>query len=193
MKKSINVLDKKTLYSGFFKLHQYTFKHKKHNGSWTKKLIREVFSGAHVVTVLPYDSKAKKIVLIDQFRSGLIEKNHGPLIKEIVAGYIDKGEKQDELPNDILRRLSALEDEKPSNFLLDILNEEILETEQEVIDDTIKKKKSKKGSESERVRSIISFPMLLLHTLRIYQFREIKDITADDSATFWVINSIACS
>lgn len=95
---------------------------------------------------------------------------------------IDKGEKQDELPNDILRRLSALEDEKPSNFLLDILNEEILETEQEVIDDTIKKKKSKKGSESERVRSIISFPMLLLHTLRIYQFREIKDITADDSA-----------
>jgi len=95
---------------------------------------------------------------------------------------IDKGEKQDELPNDILRRLSDLEDEKPSDFLLDILNEEILETEQEVIDDAIKKKKSKKGSESERVRSIISFPMLLLHTLRIYQFREIKGITADDSA-----------
>ena len=61
MKKSINVLDKKTLYNGFFKLHQYTFKHKKHNGSWTKQLIREVFGGAHVVTVLPYDSKAKKI------------------------------------------------------------------------------------------------------------------------------------
>ena len=96
MKKSINVLDKKTLYKGFFKLHQYTFKHKKHNGSWTKQLIREVFGGAHVVTVLPYDPKAKKIVLIDQFRSGLIEKNHGPLIKEIVAGYIDKGEKPEE-------------------------------------------------------------------------------------------------
>ena len=92
MKKNVNVIDKKTLYRGFFELHQYTIKHKKHDGSWSEPIIREIFSGAHVATVLPYDPKAKKIILIDQFRPGLINNIHEPIIKEIVAGIIDKGE-----------------------------------------------------------------------------------------------------
>ena len=96
MKKIFNIIDKKSLYSGFFKIHQFTFQHKKHNGSWSKPLIREVFSGSQVVTVLPYDPKTKKIILIDQFRNGLIEKNHKPITTEIVAGFIDEGEKPEE-------------------------------------------------------------------------------------------------
>jgi len=96
LKKNINIIDKKLLYSGFFKIHQFTFKHKKHNASWSKPLIREVFSGAQVATVLPYDPKTKKIILIDQFRSGLIEKNHSPITKEIVAGIIDDEESPEE-------------------------------------------------------------------------------------------------
>ena len=44
----------------------------------------------------PMTPKKKKIVLIDQFRMGLVEKNHGPIIKEIVAGIIDKGESPEE-------------------------------------------------------------------------------------------------
>ena len=96
MKKNLKIIDKKTLYSGFFELHQFTIKHKKHNGSWSKPIIREIFSGAQVVTVLPYDPSTKRIILIDQFRYGLIENNHGPIIKEIVAGIIDKGESPEE-------------------------------------------------------------------------------------------------
>ena len=60
------------------------------------QLTREVFSGSNVVTILPYDPKAKKIILIDQFRNGLIEKNNNPILKEIVAGFIDKGESPEE-------------------------------------------------------------------------------------------------
>ena len=92
MNKKINHIAKKTLYSGFFQLHQLTFKHKKHDGSWSIPLTREIFSGAHVSTVLPYDPKEKKIVLLEQIRVGLIESNHNPVVKEIVAGMIDKGE-----------------------------------------------------------------------------------------------------
>ena len=92
MKKNYNIIDKKNLYRGFFELNQFTFKHKKHDGSWSKSLIREVLKGTHVATVLPYDPKAKKIILIDQFRSGLVENNHGPIIKEIIAGFIGKEE-----------------------------------------------------------------------------------------------------
>ena len=78
MKKNHNIIDKKTLYSGFCEIHQFTFNHKKHNGSWSKTLVREVFSGSNCATILPFDPKAKKIVLIDQFRNGLVEKNCKP-------------------------------------------------------------------------------------------------------------------
>ena len=40
--------------------------------------------------------KNNKIILIDQFRTGILNKNHDPIIKEIVAGIIDKGEKPEE-------------------------------------------------------------------------------------------------
>ena len=96
MKKNHNIISKKTLYSGFFKLHEFTLKHKKHDSSWSRPITREIFSGAHVATVLPYDKKEKKIILIDQFRTGLIEESQNPIIKEIVGGIIDRNESPEE-------------------------------------------------------------------------------------------------
>ncbi len=96
MKKNIQIIDKKTLYSGFYELHQFTLRHRKHDGSWSKQLTREVFNGGHVVTVLPYDSRENKIILIDQFRPALIEKHEDTILKEIVAGFIDKNESPEE-------------------------------------------------------------------------------------------------
>ena len=96
MKKNIKNISKKTLYSGFFKLYQFTFNHKKHDETWSKLVTREIFSGAQVAAVLPFDPNKKKIILIDQFRNGLIESKHNVIIKEIVAGYIDKDETPEE-------------------------------------------------------------------------------------------------
>ena len=96
MKSKFNILNKKILYNGFFKLHEITLKHQKHDGSWSNPLKREIFSGAQVATVLPYDPKNHKIILIDQFRTGTIKKNQNPVIKEIVAGIIDQGESPEE-------------------------------------------------------------------------------------------------
>ncbi len=96
MKSIFNILNKKILYNGFFKLHEIIVEHKKHDGSWSAPIKRELFSGAHVATVLPYDPLTKKIILIDQFRPGILKKNHDPIIKEIVAGIIDKGESPEE-------------------------------------------------------------------------------------------------
>ena len=55
-----------------------------------------MFNGGHVVTVLPYDSRKNKIILIDQFRPALIEKHEDAILKEIVAGFIDKNESPEE-------------------------------------------------------------------------------------------------
>ena len=51
----------------FFTLHELTFRHQKHNGEWSPDIKREVFSGEHVATVLPYDPINKRLLLIQQF------------------------------------------------------------------------------------------------------------------------------
>ena len=100
MKNDFKILRKKSLHNGFFKIKELTLRHKKHNGKWSKSIKREIFSGAHVATVLPYDPKKKKIVLINQFRAGVINQNINPIITEIVAGMISKNEKPVYLQHD---------------------------------------------------------------------------------------------
>ena len=90
------IINKKDLYSGFFKLKKLEFIHQKHDGSWTDKVDREIFSGAHVSTLLPYDPVRKEIVLIQQFRAGVISRYDDDYLYEIVAGIIDKNESPEE-------------------------------------------------------------------------------------------------
>ena len=92
MNSTYKINKKKILHDGFFKLHEIDYNHKKHNGSWNKNVSREIFSGANVSTLLPYDPIKKKILLLSQFRPGVLARNHDPLLLEIVAGIIDKGE-----------------------------------------------------------------------------------------------------
>ena len=96
MKKKYKIISDKKLYSGWYDLFEIIFKHKKHDESWSSEINREVLSGAQVSAVLPYDPKTKKIVLIDQFRVGVINTNQNPILKEIVGGLIDKGEKPEQ-------------------------------------------------------------------------------------------------
>ena len=90
----------KNLHQGFYDLKEINFTHKKHNGDWTPIIKREIFGGAHVSAVLPYDPVKKKILLLKQFRAGAIKRNHDPMMLEIVAGMIDEGE----TPSDAAKR-----------------------------------------------------------------------------------------
>ena len=92
MKLKYKIINKKNLYSGFFSLNKYEFIHKKHDGEWTDTVDREIFSGAHVSTLLPYDPIKKEIILIQQFRAGVLSRYDENYLYEIVAGIIDEGE-----------------------------------------------------------------------------------------------------
>ena len=92
MKLKYKIINKKNLYSGFFNLNKYEFIHQKHDGSWTDIVKREVFSGAHVSALLPYDPLRKEIVLIQQFRAGSLSRYDDGYLYEIVAGIIDINE-----------------------------------------------------------------------------------------------------
>ena len=77
-------------------MNEVTLKYKKYDGSWTNKIKRELFGGAKVSAVLPYDPIKNEIVLIQQFRPGTISKNDNNYLDEIVAGIIDPGETPEE-------------------------------------------------------------------------------------------------
>ena len=90
------ILNKKNLYSGFFNLNKYEFVHKKHDGNWTNTVEREVFSGAEVSGLLPYDPIKNEIILLQQFRAGALSRYDKDYLYEIVAGIINKNEKAEE-------------------------------------------------------------------------------------------------
>lgn len=88
----IEVLEKKSLYQGFFALDQFTFKHKLFAGGWSQPVIREVFERGHAVVVLPYDVKRDQVVLIEQVRFPVLATSKTPWLMELVAGMIEPGE-----------------------------------------------------------------------------------------------------
>ncbi len=92
MRSKFKIINKKNIHKGFFEMNEVTLKYKKIDGSWTNNIKRELFGGAQVSAVLPYDPIKKEIVLIQQFRPGTISKNFNNFLYEIVAGIIDKGE-----------------------------------------------------------------------------------------------------
>ena len=92
MNSKFKILSKKNIHNGFFKMNEITLKYKKYDGSWSDEIKRELFGGAQVSAVLPYDPKNKKIVLIQQFRPGTIFRDTNNYLDEIVAGIIDPGE-----------------------------------------------------------------------------------------------------
>ena len=88
MSPKFKILDKKNIHDGFFKMNEVTLKYKKYDGNWSNEIKRELFGGAQVSAVLPYDPVNKKIVLIQQFRPGTISKDNQNYLDEIVAGII---------------------------------------------------------------------------------------------------------
>ncbi len=92
MSSKFKIINKKILYNGFFKMNEFTIKFKKYNGNWSKEVKRELFGGAQVSAILPYDPIKKEIILIQQFRPGTISKNFDNYLDEIVAGIVDTGE-----------------------------------------------------------------------------------------------------
>ncbi|MFW5983366.1 MAG: GmrSD restriction endonuclease domain-containing protein, partial [bacterium] len=88
----------------------------------------------------------------------------------------DNDEEKDdvELPKDILSRLGKNENTEKKK-LLDILDKDISEDDKKRLAEISEKKEKDDQYDSGKVRSIITFPMLLLHTLRIYQYRFLRE------------------
>ncbi|WP_394244044.1 ADP-ribose diphosphatase [Vibrio astriarenae] len=94
--KDIEIIEKSTLYSGFFSLVKYQFKHRLFEGGWSDVVVRELMERGHAAALLPYDPVRDEVVLIEQIRVGALEHD-SPWQIEIVAGIIEQDEQADDV------------------------------------------------------------------------------------------------
>ena len=88
-------------YTGFFAVEEYTLRHRRFDGGWSNPLERCAVVWGDAVTVLPYDPRRDRVLLIEQFRPGPLARGDSrPLCIEVVAGRIDA----DEAADDVARR-----------------------------------------------------------------------------------------
>ncbi len=88
-------------YTGFLAVHEFTLRHRRFAGGWTAPLHRSAVLWGDAVTVLPYDARRDRVLLIEQFRAGSYARGDpNPWCIEVVAGRID----QPETPEQVARR-----------------------------------------------------------------------------------------
>jgi ADP-ribose diphosphatase len=92
IEQQFEILDKDTVYNGFFRLEKYRLRHTLFQGGWSGYLTRELFRRGNCVAVLLYDPVRDEVVLIEQFRVGAILQPERAWLLEIVAGAIEDGE-----------------------------------------------------------------------------------------------------
>ncbi len=88
----VEIIDKSTVFQGFFRLDRYTLRHRLFNGGWSSPMQREMFERGHAVVVLPYNAQTDELVLIEQFRLGAMASSASPWLLEAIAGMIEPGE-----------------------------------------------------------------------------------------------------
>lgn len=93
------LLKRKSLFSGFFKVDLCQIRHELFAGGETE-ITRELFHRGDAVAVLLYDPARDKVVMVEQFRVGAIGDEQGPWLLEIVAGIVEPGES----PVDVAKR-----------------------------------------------------------------------------------------
>lgn len=97
MDKQFKVLNKESVYQGFFRVEKYRLKHTLFGGGWSAEITRELFMRGSCVAVLLYDPDADKVVLIEQFRTGALLNPDKAWLVEIVAGAIEEGESAEDV------------------------------------------------------------------------------------------------
>ncbi|MEA4838965.1 MAG: NUDIX domain-containing protein [Rhodospirillaceae bacterium] len=100
MTKDVDIIEKKTVFQGYFRIDRYRLRHRTYAGGWTGIMTREIFERGHAVGILLYDPDADMVGLIEQFRPGALAAGWEPWLIEVVAGIIE----EDESPENVAIR-----------------------------------------------------------------------------------------
>ena len=93
----VEVLDHRRPYTEYFALVEQDVRFPKFDGSLSDPVTRAAFCSGDAVTVLPYDPKRDRVLLIEQYRFGVhMRGDPRPWVLEPIAGRIDPGETPEE-------------------------------------------------------------------------------------------------
>lgn len=91
MEYCIEVLGQQVCYRGFLKLVRYRLRHSLFRGGWSRPIERERLEDLRAAVVLLYDPHLDRVVLVEQFRVGLLEQARNAWTLEPVGGVIMPG------------------------------------------------------------------------------------------------------
>ncbi|ODS23773.1 ADP-ribose diphosphatase [Candidatus Endobugula sertula] len=105
--KDVELIDRQTVYNGFFKMDKLRVKHRLFAGGWSTDIDRELFVRGSAVAAVLYDPEHQLIGLVEQFRIGVLDDSLNdpqlrPWCMEVVAGMVEPNESEEEV---ILREL----------------------------------------------------------------------------------------
>lgn len=101
----VELIERRCLHQGFFRLEEIHLRHRLFEGSWSDEVVREIHRRHDAVGVLLYDVERDAVVLIEQFRVGALDDPVSPWKLEMVAGLVKEGES----PAEVARRESLEE------------------------------------------------------------------------------------
>jgi len=99
----VEVLERKTLFQGFFRFEELKYRHRLYQGGWSDPITREVLHRGEAIGAVLYDPENDLIGLVEQIRPGAFDDANGPWCLEVVAGMVDPGE--DDLDAVVLREM----------------------------------------------------------------------------------------
>ena len=80
-------------YARFFALEEYDVAWRRFDGSLSEAVTRAAFISGDAVTVLPYDPRRDRVLVVEQFRAGPLARGDAQCWQiEAVAGRVDPGE-----------------------------------------------------------------------------------------------------
>lgn len=80
------------MFQGFFRISKLILRHRRFSGGWSQPISRELFERGEAVGVLLFDPDHHLVGLVEQFRVGALNEQHGPWQYEVVAGMVEPGE-----------------------------------------------------------------------------------------------------
>jgi len=101
MKYDYQQLKEESVYEGFLKIKRHWVQHASFHGGQCEPILRERLEDLSAVSVLLYDPDRDQVVLVEQFRVGLMGQVDPPWALETVSGFCDRAH---EVPEEVARR-----------------------------------------------------------------------------------------
>lgn len=89
----LQVLSRRSPYARFFELEEYDLQHRRFDGQMSPVITRATFVSGDAVTVLPFDPRRDRVLLVEQFRAGPLARGDAQCWQiETIAGRVDPAE-----------------------------------------------------------------------------------------------------